>query len=155
MNNKILGIVGSALLIVGIFLPIVSVMGLINVSYFDAIRSSPLQGISGLGICILGIVGLLLALQNKSRMLILPGVLALGIIVLDFFRLKSAFASASAADGGGEFAEQMASAVSIGWGMYVMAIGAIILIIAGVMKSAAPAVNPGWGAPPPPYPPAR
>ena len=153
MNNKILGIVGSALLIVGIFLPIVSLMGF-GISYFDGIKAAPAQAITGVGVCLMGVVGLILALTNKYRMLILPGIIALGILILDFFRLKSSFSATAA---GEEMPPELASAVSIGWGMYVMIIGAIILIIAGVMKSAAPTINPGWGAPPPPppYPPAR
>ncbi|HKC62793.1 MAG TPA: hypothetical protein VKB86_04115 [Pyrinomonadaceae bacterium] len=153
MNNRILGIAGSALLIIGIFLPIISVMGLISLSYFDVIRMSPGAGITGIGILLLGIIGLVFALTNRFKLLLIPGVLALGILALDFFRMKSSLGSAGGAEGG-EFADQMASSVSIGWGFFVMVIGAIILIVAGVMKSTVPIGGPGYGAPPPPpYPP--
>lgn len=154
MNNRILGIAGSALLIIGFFLPIISVMGLISFSYFDFIRLSPAGGITGLAILILGVVGLVFSLKNKYRLLLIPGVLTLAILVLDFFRMKSAMGSASGAEGG-DIADQMSSSVGIGWGFFVLAIGAIVLIVAGVMKSAVPYVGgPGYGAPPPPpYPP--
>src|SRR2546421_4947893 len=154
MNNRILGIAGSALLIIGIFLPIVTVMGLISLSYFDSIRMAPGQSITGIAILLLGIIGLVFALTNRFRLLLIPGVLSLGILVLDFFRLKSAMGNAGGGEGG-ELADSMASSVSIGWGFFVLAIGAIVLIVAGVMKRAAPAIGgPGYGAPPPPpYPP--
>ena len=152
MNNRILGIAGSALLIIGIFLPIVSVMGLISFSYFDIIRLSPAGGITGLGILVLGILGLLFALKNMFRLLLIPGVLALGILALDFFRMKSQLGNTGGEDV--ELANQMASSVGIGWGFFVLVIGAIVLIVAGVMKSAVPVAGPGYGAPPPPpYPP--
>ncbi|HYJ47958.1 MAG TPA: hypothetical protein VEV81_15215 [Pyrinomonadaceae bacterium] len=158
MNNKILGIVGSALLILGLFLPVVSFAGIISFSAFDAITNAPINqswGAIVLGLC--GVVGLVLALTNRYRMLILPGVISLGILVLAFIKIKSELSGAATASGGAdeELAQQMASSVSIGFGIYVMAIGAIIMIVAGIMKSAAPAITPGWGAPPPPYPPAR
>ncbi len=152
MNNKILGIAGGALLIIGIFLPIVSLMGF-GISYFDGIKADPAKVITGIGVLVMGIIGLVFALTGKFRLLILPGIVALGLLILDFFRLKSSFSGAGDAD----MPPELASAVSIGWGMYVMILGAILLIVAGVMKNTAPAINPGWGAPPPPppYPPAR
>lgn len=157
MNNKILGIIGSALLIIGLFLPVVSIAGFISFSAFNAITSAPINQSWGailLGLC--GIIGLVLALTNRFRMLLVPGIISLGIIVLAFVKIKSELSSAADTAGGDEFSQQMAASVSIGFGIYVMAIGAIIMIVAGIMKSAAPAVNPGWGAPPPPpYPPAR
>lgn len=153
MNNRILGIAGSAMLVIGIFLPIVSVMGLISLSYFDAIKISPGQAWSGILLLLLGIVSLIMAVTNKFKILIATGVCALGLLVLDFFRLKSGLSGSSAE--AGDMADQMASAVSIGWGFYVMVIGAILLIVAGVMKSPGSPVGGGYGAPPPPYPPAR
>lgn len=149
MNNKILGIVGSALLIVGIFLPVVSVMGLISLSYFDAIKASPVQAWSGVLLLLLGIVSLLMALSNKTKALIATGLVSLLLLILDFFRLKNALSNAPAE--AGDFADQMASAVSIGWGFYLMALAAVILIVAGVMKSG-PSSG-GYGAAPPAYPP--
>jgi hypothetical protein len=150
MNNRILGIIGSALLILGIFLPIVSVMGLISISYFQAIQASPVQAWTGLLLLLLGIASLVCALTNRYKILIATGVVSLCLLALDFVRLKSALGSAP--PDAGEFGQQMASSVSIGWGLYVMAIGAILLIVAGVMKNTAPVVNTGYGAPPPPPP---
>lgn len=149
MNNRILGIIGSALLILGIFLPIVSLMGIISLSYFDAIKISPVQAWSGLLLLLFGIISLIMAVTNKFKILIATGVVSLGILVLDFFRLKNSLSDAPAE------ATEMGGGVSIGWGFYVMVIGAILLIVAGVMKGSGP-VGGGYGAPPPPpYPPAR
>lgn len=153
MNNRILGLIGSALLILGIFLPIVSVMGLINFSYFDLIRLDTGTFFTGIILLLLGIGSLLLSLKNMYKALIATGVVSLALLAFDFFRIKSAM-SEGASTGGGTGA-QMAEAASIGWGLYIMLIAAILLIVAGVMKSSAP-TGPAYGAPPPPpYPPAR
>lgn len=149
MNNRILGIIGAALLVIGIFLPIVSVMGLISISYFDAIKASPAQAWSGLLLLLLGIISLFMAVTNKFKILIATGAFALILLIVDFFRLKNALSNTPAE--AGELADQIASSVSIGWAFYVMAIGAVLLIVAGVMKSP----GGGYGAPPPSYPPAR
>lgn len=152
MNNRLLGIVGSAMLIIGIFLPIISIAGFISVSAFDAIRAAPIsESYPGILLLLCGIAGLILALTNRYRALIGPGIISLGILVFTFIKMKSAFANAP--EEAGEFAQQMAQAVSIGWGLYVMAIGAILMIVAGVMKNTVPVMNPGYGAPPPPPPP--
>jgi ABC-type multidrug transport system permease subunit len=149
MNNRILGIIGSALLILGLFLPIISFLGF-GVSYFDGIKSSPAQAWSGILLLLLGIASLYCALTNKYKILIATGAVSLGLLILDFFRLKSALANSSGE--AGDYADRIASAVSIGWGFYVMVIGAILLIVAGVMKNTGPVLNTSYGAPPPPPP---
>jgi ABC-type multidrug transport system permease subunit len=146
MNNRILGIIGAALLILGLFLPIVSFMGF-GVSYFDGIRASPAQAWSGVLLLLLGIASLYCALTYKYKILIATGVVSLCLLALDFFRLRSALSNSTEA---ADSADQLAAMVSIGWGFYVMVIGAILLVVAGVMKNTVPVMNPGYGAPPPP-----
>jgi hypothetical protein len=167
MNNKILGIIGSALLIIGIFLPILSFMGIISFSLFTFIQGLPtgaeampdetgilsLFRIIGIVILLLGIGSLLLALKNQFKALIATGLVSLCILVFIFIKLQSFFSQI--AEKTPPEAREMLGAISTGWGLYVMILGAIAVIVAGVMKSPAATINPGWGAPPPPYPPAR
>jgi multisubunit Na+/H+ antiporter MnhG subunit len=154
MNNRILGIIGSALLILGIFLPIVSIMGLLNFSYFNMIQLAPGTFFTGILLLLLGIGSLLLALKHKYKLLIATGVVSLLLLAFDFFRIKSTLSDATSrgAETGGEFARQMSEAVSIGFGFYIMAIAAILLIVAGVMKSSVPVGAASWTPPPPPPP---
>ena len=157
MNNRIVGIIGSALLVIGIFLPIVSIMGLITFSYFNFIQMAPGTFFTGILLLLLGLASLALTLTNRFKLLLLTGILSLAILALDFFRIRSGLSEAGsvAGDRGGEIGARMAEAMSIGWGFWLMAIGAIALIVAGVMKSTAPARAGDWtgSAPPPPPPP--
>jgi hypothetical protein len=154
MNNRILGILGSALLIIGVFLPILSLMGVVTFSYFDFIRLDPGTFFTGILILLLGIVSMLLTLAKKYKLLILTGIIALGMLAFDFYRIRSGMDSV--AGGSGSTPPEVADSVGLGWGFYVMVIGAIALIVAGVMKSTAPATPANWGgAQPPPYPPGR
>ena len=168
MNNRIVGIAGSALLIVGIFLPILSFMGILTFSFFTFIQGMPtgpgampdetgmltLFRIIGIVILLLGIGSLLLALKNQLKALIGTGIVALCILAFVFIKLQSFFSQISekATSGGAPpEARAMLDAIGTGWGFYVMALGAIALIVAGVMKSSVPVSNSGWGGAPPPY----
>ena len=158
MNNRILGFIGSGLLILGIFLPIISVMGLLTFSLFTFIQGSlpgvdptglvSLFRIIGIVILLLGIASLVLTLKNQFKLLIATGVASLCVLVLIFIKLQSVFSDVP------EEARMMASgAVGTSWGLYAMILGAIALIVAGFMKNPAPTINRGYGAPPPSYPP--
>lgn len=162
MNNRILGLVGSGLLILGIFLPIISVMGLLTFSLWTFIAGSlpgtdptgmvTLFRIVGVVILLLGIASLALTLKHLYRSLIATGVIALCLLIFIFIKLQSLFSDVPAE------ARGMAGSIGTGWGLYAMILGAIALVVAGVMKSAIPVTNPGWGGappPPPPYTPGR
>src|SRR5947209_18017104 len=69
-NNRVIGIIGSSLIIIGIFLPIVSVLHLVSISYFGMISVAPGQAVTGIGVLLLGIVGLIFALTNRYRLLL-------------------------------------------------------------------------------------
>jgi hypothetical protein len=159
MNNRILGFIGSGLLILGIFMPIITVMGLLSFSLFTFIQGSlpgvdptgmvSLFRILGIVILLLGIASLVFTLKNQFKLLIATGVVSLGVLVLIFIKLQSVFSDIP------EEARGLAGAIGTGWGLYAMILGAIALIIAGAMKNTAPVINTGYGAPPPPptYPP--
>ena len=152
MNNRIIGFIGAALLIIGVFMPLISFLGIISFSLFTFIQSSlPGQDPTGMvtlfrfvaiGILLLGIGSLALTWKNNFRPLVATGVAALACLVFIFIKLQSLFSSvpSEARDMGG---------VSIGMGLYIMVLGSIALIVAGVMKSTAP-IHPGYGPPPPP-----
>lgn len=161
MNNRIVGIAGSALLIIGVFLPIISVFGMLTFSLFTFIQGGPagsesmgdevailtLFRILGIVILLLGLGSLFLALKNQFKALIGTGIVSLCLLILIFIKLQSLFSTAPA---------EARAVIGVGWGFYVMVLGAIALIVAGVMKSTTPVVNPGYGAPPPPpYPPVQ
>jgi hypothetical protein len=150
MNSRLLGIIGAILLIVGIFCPIVSLFG-ISISYFDSFRMNS-GAIDGFIIAGLGVISLIIALLNKNRILIVTGILALGVMAIDFFNFKSKMSAASSvADS--ELSTTLANAVQLQWGWIVLVLGGLLLIVAGIIKKSVPVAAPGYGMPPPPPPP--
>jgi hypothetical protein len=156
MNNRILGFIGSGLLILGIFMPIISVFGLLTFSLFTFIQGS-LPGVDptgmvglfriiGIVVLLLGIASLVLTLKNQFKLLIATGVASLCVLILIFIKLQTLFSSLP------DDARMMSGAIGTGWGLYAMMLGAIALIVAGVMKNTAPVISTGYGAPPPPPP---
>lgn len=163
-TRRTLALIGAPLLMLGFFLPVVSFLGLINLSYFDLVRFSA-RFSTGLIILGLGAISLFLALKHNYKPLIVTGALALAVLAFDFITYKTALAKMSpmgdgisAGAGGssgpqfGEFASEMAGAlIQPGSGMFIMAAAAILLIVAGTMKDKLPATTPtDWNNNPPP-----
>lgn len=162
-TKRTLALIGAPLLMLGFFLPAISFFGLINLSYFDLLRISA-RFATGLIILGLGGVSLFLALKNNFRPLIVTGVLALAVLAFDFITYKKALADLSPMGEGinagtgdssgpqfGRFANELAGVlIQPGWGMFVMAAGAILLIIAGAMKDKLTVSHTDWNNNPPP-----
>lgn len=161
-NKRILGIIAASVLILGFFLPLISVFGLITFSYFDLLTKVSARFSTGLVILALGLLSLALALKNNFRPLIVTGALALAVLVFDFITYK-AFLRGMTPTGGGissgtggsgsvqvdEFAGELIGVlVQPAFGMFLLAAGAILLIVVGAMKDKPAA--PDWNNNPPP-----
>ncbi|HWT02525.1 MAG TPA: hypothetical protein VN256_19890 [Pyrinomonadaceae bacterium] len=159
MDSRILGIVGGVLVLLGIFLPLVTVTigqaGMSqSVSFLDSIKGGSWEGWV---LLLLGIGSIVLAVLRQYRFLIVTGVITLGIVVLNYINMKSSLAKAmGSADP--EMLERMGVDVSTNWlGWLVLGLGALILLAAGATGKNAPAPA-AWGSappPPPPYTPGR
>jgi hypothetical protein len=148
MNSRILGIIGAVLIIVGLFMPIVSIFG-INISYFESIKSG--SGPDGFIFLGLGVISLILALINKTRLLIATGILTLGYVALSFIGYKSKMSEATSS-ANSELSSQLSGLIHLQWGWAVLVLGGILLLVAGIMKKSGPDPIPAYGAPPPPPP---
>lgn len=151
MNSRILGIIGSVLVIAGIFCPLVnvSILGVTHsTSYLDSFRGG--GGIDGIIIAGLGVISLVLAALNKTRILIATGILTLCLLALDYFTFKSKMSELSSLNE--EMAATISSGTTLQWGWGVLLLGALLLIVAGIMKKSGPAPVPAYGTPPPPPP---
>ena len=157
MDSRILGIIGGVLVLIGMFLPLVTVSveqaGMSqSVSFFDSIRGGSWEGYV-LMLC--GIASIALAVLRKYKFLIVTGVISLIVVVLNFINMKSSLSKAMG-QADPEMLEKMGVSVNtqyLGW--IVLIIGSLILIAAGAMGRGAPATGANYGAPPPPYPPGR
>jgi hypothetical protein len=150
MDSRILGIIGGVLLIIGVFCPLVGIdfMGQsMNVSYIGSVAGTSWEG---LVLCLLGIIGIILAVLRKTRMLLIPGILALIILAYNYFSFKSKFAEMMSS--AGARSAELENAVSMKWGWIVLILGALALCIAGAMGRNAPVPGAPYGAPPPPPP---
>lgn len=143
-NNKTIAIVGASLLTVGIFMPVVSFLGLISVSYFQLLQFSA-SFFTGIVLALIGVGGFILAFKRSYKPLIGLGILALAILVFDFFRIKTAIAGGlplnlpGARPGieGAALGHALQNVIQISWGIFVMFAGAILLIVAGLKKEKA------------------
>lgn len=161
MDSRILGLIGGALIIIGIFLPLVTVTVpqadiSQTASFFDAIKAGSWEGYL---VLLCGIASIALAAMRKYRFLLITGIIALGVIILNFINFKASIAKAA-----GESLEQLESmgvTISTQWiGWIVLIVGGLLLLVAGATGRNLPAAPQYYGAPPPPpppgsYPPAR
>src|SRR3954468_2642092 len=152
MDSRILGLIGGALIIIGIFLPLVTVTfggESQSGSFFDAIKAGSWEGYV---VLLCGIASIALAAMRKYRFLLITGIISLGVIILNFINFKS-----SIAKGLGQSAESLESmgvSISTQWvGWLVLILGGLLLLIAGATGRNLPAAPQYYGAAPPPPPP--
>jgi hypothetical protein len=155
MDSRILGIVGAVLVLVGIFLPIVTVTasqaGISqSASFFDALKAGSWEGYV---VLLAGIASIALAVLRKYKLLLVTGVITLGVVLLNLINMKSSIAKAMGQTDAASL-EAMGVDISTQWlGWIVLILGGLALLIAGVMGRNLPAPGANYGATPPPPPP--
>jgi tetratricopeptide (TPR) repeat protein len=141
-KNQILGICGVALLLIGTFLPIVSVPVIGSVNYF--------RGGQGDGIFILIIVVLasFFIYRRLYRWLLFPGLGSLALLLYGYFHLNrivgeikyqmnaglTQLADNPMKDTVAEMANAAIDSIQLQWGWGVLLLGALLLIVAGMLK---------------------
>ena len=162
-NKRTLGIVGASMLILGFFLPLISVFGLLTFSYLDLLTKVSARFSTGLVILAAGGLSLALALKNNLKPLIMTGALALAVLVFDFVTYKSAIRNLAPSGGiesgagpsiklDDEMTNQFIGVlVQPSFGIFVIAAGAILVIVAGALKDKPIPPGTDWrNSPPPP-----
>jgi hypothetical protein len=136
MNQKqLLGIIGSAVLFLGVFTPIISVPFIGNMNYFQNGKGD------GTIILVLAIVSLVLTLMKKYKGLWYTGAGSAAILLFTFInfqvRMSSMKSDMSRELAGNPFAglaETMTGAVQLQWGWALLVIGVVLLICSAAMK---------------------
>jgi len=139
MNSKTLTLAGAVVLIIGLFLPVLTVMG-ISMN----IIMPPEQGVSGAGLVLAAcaVLGGLLGLIGQGKWAVVPALAALAFLVWKYMEVHNGLSGQASADVSAEAAEALAQFASInylGWG--VMALGGVVMLVGGAMgwKQTAPA----------------
>jgi hypothetical protein len=133
--RQILGLVGSVILFLGVFAPIVSVPIVGNINYF--------QNGKGDGVIILwlAVISVFLTLTKRYRVLLITGVGSLAVLAFTFINFQGRMSSARSEMREGMannpfrgLGDAMLSTVQIQWGWAVLIIGAVLLLASAVLK---------------------
>ena len=124
---RLLGIIGSIALLIGVFLPAVSSSIRGSLSYFQNGKSD------GTIVLVLAVISFFLVLVKGYRWLLLTGLASLGDMVFAFlnFRRRMFEARTEAAD---KSVRDVIEAVNLQWGWAVLVVGAGLLIAAAVLE---------------------
>ena len=132
---QILGLVGSALLFIGVFTPIISLPIVGSVNYLQNGRGD------GVIILILAIISVFLTLTNRYRFLLFTGAGSLAVLVFTFItfqmrisQMQSQMKQGMADNPFSGFGDAMLSTVQIQWGWAVLLIGAVIVTSTALLK---------------------
>lgn len=130
----LLGVVGSIVLFVGVFMPLFSVPIVGNVNYFQNGKGD------GVVIIILAGISLFLALTDRFRGLLITGILSLAMMGFTFFsfqwKMSQVRAEMSKSDNLFKgLGEKMLETVQLQWGWAILIVGAGMLIAAALIKN--------------------
>ncbi|MBS0503801.1 MAG: hypothetical protein JSS55_08380 [Proteobacteria bacterium] len=132
-NNKNFGLVGAALVTVGLFCPIVTLPFVGNINLFNNGTNLP-----ALALLALAVIGAVMALNSRERDVFWPGVAAAAVLIYHFVALQyrlSQIRSSMAELEGNPFAGVAKTAVGtiqLQWGWLILATGVGMLIYSGV-----------------------
>jgi predicted RNA-binding Zn-ribbon protein involved in translation (DUF1610 family) len=131
----ILGILGSAVLFVGVFAPIVSVPVVGAMNYFQNGKGD------GSIVMVLAVISFFLALSRNYKKLWISGLGSLAVMLFTFIRfqtkmseLKSQMDSDLAGNPFRGFADMAVQSIQLQWGWAVLVIGAVLVIAAAAVK---------------------
>jgi len=127
-KKQILGYAGAAILIVGVFMPVVSIPIYGSITYYNNGTGD------GLIIIILAAISAAITFYKKYPGLLLTAGASLLIIAYDFLNLQSKISDLTNQLQGNIFGNAIAQAVQMQWGWAVLVIGALLLVAAVLIK---------------------
>jgi hypothetical protein len=133
--KQFLGIVGSIVLFIGVFTPIVSFPVMGNLNYFQNGQGD------GAIVLVLAVISLTLALMNKYKGLWFTGIGSLGVLLFTFINFQSKMSQARADMGlklaGNPFrglADFAIQSVQLQWGWALLIVGAALIVASAAIK---------------------
>ena len=134
-TKQLLGLIGSAVLFVGVFAPIVSVPIMGNINYFNNGKGD------GVIVLVLAVISLIFVLLKKFKGLWFTGLGSIGIMVFTFVNFQISLANTRTQMEtelvGNPFrgiADIAMQSVQIQWGWALLIIGAVLVIASAAIK---------------------
>jgi len=134
-TKQLLGLIGSAVLFVGVFAPIVSIPIMGNMNYFQNGKGD------GVIVLVLAVISLILVLLKKFKGLWFTGLGSIAIMTFTFINFQIALANTRTQMetelAGNPFrgiADMAMQSVQIQWGWALLIIGAVFLIASAAIK---------------------
>ena len=134
-TKQLLGLIGSAVLFVGVFAPIVSIPIMGNMNYFQNGKGD------GVIVLVLAVISLILILLKKFKGLWFTGLGSMGVMVFTFINfqinLTNTRTQMETELVGNPFrgiADMAMQSVQIQWGWALLIIGAVLLITSAAIK---------------------
>jgi hypothetical protein len=132
-RKQIFGLVGSLLLLMGVFMPIISLPIIGSMNYFQNGKGD------GVIILVLAVISLVITLTKKYKLLLITGFLSLGMMAFTLINFWVRMNDLEKSMGDNPFAKSLGKAVmstvQIQWGWIVLVIGAVTLIVAALIKN--------------------
>lgn len=133
--KQLFGLIGSAVLFVGVFTPIVSIPLMGNLNYFQNGKGD------GVIILVLAIISFILVLLKKFKGLWFTGIGSVAIMIFTFINFQIALSSSKMQIetelSGNPFrgiADMAMQSVQIQWGWALLIVGAIFVIVSAAIK---------------------
>jgi len=126
-KRQVTGLVGSALLFLGVFMPIISVPIVGNVNYFANGKGD------GIFVLLFAAIAAGLAMAKKHKGQIITGLGSLGVMIFTFVNFQTAMAEAKAELAGNPFAA-LTGTVQMQFGWIILIAGIVALFASAGMK---------------------
>ena len=140
MNTKqMLGLIGSVVLFIGVFAPIVSVPIMGNINYFQNGQGD------GMIILVLAVISLILVLMEKYKALWFTGSASLAVMLFTLVSFQTKMSQFKAEmeleltdNPFRGLADMAISSVQLQWGWALLVVGAALVIISAALKNKTP-----------------
>jgi hypothetical protein len=133
--RQVLGLVGSLILFIGVFTPVISLPIVGSVNYFQNGRGD------GVFILLLAVLSVFLTLTRRYHLLLFTGIGSLAILTITFVtfqmrmsEMQSQFKQTMANNPFAGLGDAMFSTIQIQWGWAVLLIGAVIVTSTALLK---------------------
>ncbi len=132
---QIFGFIGSIMLIVGVFTPLISIPMMGSMNYFQNGKGD------GTIVLVLGVISIIIVLIRQYKWLWLTGLGSLGLLAYTFIQfqsrmsdVKSEMETSLAGNPFRGLADMAMQSVQIQWGFALLALGSIFLIVSASIK---------------------